>query len=67
MYDNVAAWMIAGGLRAELDDPHSGRHRIAVREARRAARASGSSLVSRLRSRIWTQSPSSSAADCACA
>jgi hypothetical protein len=67
MYDNVAAWMIAGGLRAEHDDPHIGRHRIAIRDARRAGRASGSSLVARLRSRIWTQSPTSSPADCACA
>jgi hypothetical protein len=69
VYDNVAAWMIAGGLRAELDDPHSGRHRIAIREARRAESASRSSILTRVRSRIWTPSPSSSAApaaDCAC-
>ncbi len=66
MYDNVAAWMIAGGPRDAHEDPRNGRHRIAIREARLASKALGTGFVDRLRSRIGTQ-PAPQAADCACA
>lgn len=59
MYDNIAAWMIAGGLRAELQDQRGTRHRIAIREARRAATAERPGVLDRMRARFSTANASS--------
>ena len=52
MYDNVAAWMIAGGLRAELRDQRATSHRVALRESRRAAKAERPGVIDRMRARF---------------
>jgi hypothetical protein len=52
MYDSIAAWMIAGGLRAELQDQQGSGHRIAIREARRTAKAERPGVLERMRARF---------------
>ena len=58
MHDNIAAWMIAGGLHAELQDGHETRHRIAIRESRRAANAGRPGILDRLRLRFAARNDS---------
>ena len=48
VYDTITPWMPAGGIRAEWHDPYI-RHRIAIRDARCAARADRPSVLDRLR------------------
>ena len=58
MYDNIAAWMIAGGIHAELQDGHGARHRTAIRESRRTANAGRPGILERVRSRFTARSGS---------
>lgn len=62
MYDNVAAWMIAGGPRTEAQD-RKVRHIVAVAEAREAARTDRPSLLDRARIRFGIAS-AAPAVDC---
>jgi hypothetical protein len=58
MYDNIAAWMIAGGIRSELPDRRQARHRIEIQEARRAARAGRPGILDRVRLRFAARNDS---------
>ncbi len=59
MYDNVAAWMIAGGHRAESPDHRGTRHRDAIREAHRTSRTERPGVLGRMRARFSTGNTSS--------
>jgi hypothetical protein len=62
MYDNVAAWMIAGGPRTEVQD-RKDRHIVAIAEAREAVRTDQPSLLDRARVRLGV-SNAAPAIDC---
>lgn len=63
MYDNFAAWMIAGGLRAEAEDQRV-RHLVAIGESRRAARSERPSLLDRVRVRFGVSNTAPAADTC---
>lgn len=56
MNDIITPWMAAGGIRADWHDPHA-RHRIAMREARRLARADRPGVLDRVRAWSRTLNP----------
>jgi hypothetical protein len=66
MYDSIAAWMIAGGVRSETADRNLS-HLVAIREASLAV-AARPGLLDRFRARLGTPSQNAApAVDCCAA